>query len=105
MTKIKRMSVSEFRKLGYLREVNRCFLHPLGLALEIVVEVDGTMRFGEVHDYRDDPEGLMYGEDIVSTQQASEDAQRILAERDAKSVQRQTSFNWPTTIQPISHNK
>lgn len=33
-----KMSVKQFYQEGYLREVNRCFFHPLGLALEIVME-------------------------------------------------------------------
>jgi len=57
----KRMSAKEFRELGYLQELNRRFLHPLGLGLEIVQEKDGTERFGGVWDYREDPEGLLYG--------------------------------------------
>lgn len=56
------MSVEEFRRLGYLQEVNRVVLHPCGLALEVVVSEDGTERFGGVWDYRDDPEGIVYGE-------------------------------------------
>lgn len=34
---VKRMPVNEFRDDGYLQEVNRRFLHPLGLALEVTV--------------------------------------------------------------------
>lgn len=56
---VKRMSISEFRKLGLLQEVNRQFLHPLGLALEVVIE-DGEERLGGVWDYRDDKEGIIY---------------------------------------------
>ncbi len=59
---IKRMSVKQFRERGYLQELNRCFLHPLGLALEIVIEDDGSVRFGEVWDYQDDPEGMQFGD-------------------------------------------
>lgn len=39
---IKRMSPAEFRDLGYLQELNRRFLHPLGMALEVEVAVDWT---------------------------------------------------------------
>ena len=35
---IKRMLPRDFRALGYLQELNRIFLHPLGLALEIIVD-------------------------------------------------------------------
>lgn len=59
---IKRMDIKEFRRLGYLQELNRGFLHPLGLALEVEIDEDGTERFGGVWDYREDPEGILYGE-------------------------------------------
>lgn len=57
---IKRIDVAEFRERGYLQELNRRFLHPLGMALEVVVDDDGTERLGGVWDYRDDPEGMRY---------------------------------------------
>lgn len=60
MSEIKRIDIGEFRSEGYLQELNRRFLHPLGLALEVVVEKDGTERLGGVWDYRDDPEGIAY---------------------------------------------
>lgn len=56
------IDIKEFRKLGYLQELNRQFLHPLGLALEVVVEDDGTERLGEIWDSRGDPEGFIYGD-------------------------------------------
>jgi hypothetical protein len=57
---IKRMSVKEFRERGYLQEINRLFLHPLGLALEVLRNDDGTERFGGVWDYRSDSEGVCF---------------------------------------------
>lgn len=90
MSDINRIDIAEFRKLGFLQEANRQFFHPLGLALEVVVEdecriCNGTgrgpvssacercegsgkrpedqivERLGGVWDYRDDPEGMVYG--------------------------------------------
>lgn len=58
------MNIKEFREQGYLQELNRQFLHPLGLAMEIVQEEDGSERLGGVWDYRDDPEGMYFGEGI-----------------------------------------
>lgn len=55
------MEVAEFRRLGLLQEVNRRFLHPCGLALEVTIEPDGTEKFGRLWDYRDDPEGMLFG--------------------------------------------
>jgi hypothetical protein len=57
---IKRIDIKEFREKGYLQELNRQFLHPLGLALEIVQNSDGTETLGGVWDYRDDKEGIQY---------------------------------------------
>jgi hypothetical protein len=58
--KIKRIDIKEFREKGYLQEVNRNFLHPLGLALEIVINDDGTEKLGGIWDYREDQEGIYY---------------------------------------------
>jgi len=71
--KIKRMNIQEFRNLGFLQEVNRLFFHPLGLALEVVVKCKETpsvadsneMLIGAIWDYRDDPEGVLFGEKII----------------------------------------
>lgn len=57
---IRRISIEEFRSAGYLQEANRRFFHPLGLALEVVVDADGGERLGGVWDYRDDPEGIAF---------------------------------------------
>lgn len=59
---VKRMAIEEFRGKGILQEVNRQFFHPIGLALEVVVEEDGTETLGGIWDYRDDPEGVLYDE-------------------------------------------
>ncbi len=68
---IKRMDITEFRKGGYLQEVNRQFLHPLGMALEIVVEDDRTEHFGDIWDYRDVPEGIRYGPGLIDPVKAA----------------------------------
>lgn len=60
MTDIKRMEIKEFREMGLLPELNREFLHPLGLALEIVIDDDGNEKLGGIWDCRDDPEGILY---------------------------------------------
>lgn len=63
---IKKMDIKEFRELGFLHEANRQFFHPLGLALEVVVDDDtGEESLGGIWDYRDDPEGLFYTNDVI----------------------------------------
>jgi hypothetical protein len=54
------MDAAEFRRLGYLQELNRRFLHPLGLALEVDIADDGTETIGGIMDCRADPEGVRY---------------------------------------------
>ena len=57
---MKRINIKEFRELGYLQEVNRRFLHPLGLALEVVQDEEGNETLGGVIDYREDPLGVYF---------------------------------------------
>jgi hypothetical protein len=53
-----RMNLREFIDLGYLQEVNRQFLHPLGLALSLHVGDDPlSVQFDGIIDNRDDLEG------------------------------------------------
>lgn len=76
MTEPKKMSVKEFREFGYLQELNRCFLHPLGLALEVIINEDGTETFG-VWDGRDYPGGFTYDPDLIEIEKAA----RVYRER------------------------
>ena len=61
MEESKKINLKEFREKGYLQEVNRRLLHPLGLTLEVIVEDDGSERLGGVQDYRDAEDGIYYG--------------------------------------------
>lgn len=61
MSEIKRMNITEFREKGFLQEANRQFFHPLGLALEVIIDNEtGVERLGGIWDYRDDPEGITF---------------------------------------------
>lgn len=66
----KHMDIAEFRAAGYLQEINRRFLHPLGLALCVKVDADGTEQISGIWDCRDDPEGIAYGPDVDLTEHA-----------------------------------
>ena len=62
---VKRIDIKEFRAKGFLQEVNRKFFHPLGLALEVVVDQNGSERLGGIWDYRKDPEGIMFAKGMI----------------------------------------
>ena len=57
---MKYLDAKTLREDGYLQEVNRMFFHPLGLAAEVNLET-GEIK---IQDHRNDPEGVIYSEDI-----------------------------------------
>lgn len=61
MDEIKKVSPKILLDTGLLFEINRQILHPFGLALEAVVDDEtGEVSLGQVWDYRDDPEGILF---------------------------------------------
>lgn len=70
MTQTKRMSIKEFRDLGYLQELNRRFLNPLGLALEVAIQENGQEYLVQIWDSRDDPEGMIFGPGMIDPEKA-----------------------------------
>ena len=106
MNKIKKMSISELREKGYLQELNRRFLHPLGLALEVIVNDDGTEELGGIWDYRDDDEGIYYGLSKSEGDRIArfeKNARFIDEEIEKRSNARKTLFG--DVIEPIPTNK
>ncbi len=95
---IRKITAREFRDAGFLQEVNRQFLHPLGLALEVVIDDNGKVRFGDVWDYRDDPEGMMYLESDIVSDEFIEKADAVTKLMDEKARVRQGRFGW--VVQP-----
>ena len=71
-SEINRMGYEEIRELGILHEINRLFLHPLGLTLAIMIPTpdlkdedrDEEHFVGLMYmiDDRDDPEGTIFAE-------------------------------------------
>ena len=60
--KLPEISLTEFREKGYLLEANRRFFHPIGLALFIRYDADTEQPVGMgVFDFRNDPEGCVFG--------------------------------------------
>jgi len=99
MSKIKRIDIKEFREKGFLQEANRMFFHPLGLALEIEISDDGTESLGGVWDYRHDPEGMLFSEDAISSDDANNKKRNVDRERANHSENRVNSFGF--IIQPV----
>jgi hypothetical protein len=94
-----RMSVAEFRRLGLLQEVNRMFLHPRGLALEAIVDDDGSERFGELWDYRDDPEGMGFVDELVRSPGFAVNAHVVREMMESKRAARERLYG--SVIQPV----
>lgn len=68
---VKVMSIKEFRELGLVQEINRRFLHPLGLALEVIIdEQTGEESILRVWDDRDNPEGFIFGPGVIDVTKA-----------------------------------
>jgi hypothetical protein len=100
MTPIKRIDIKEFREFGYLQELNRQFLHPLGLALEVLIDdVTGEETLGGIWDYREDEDGMAYND--LSGCGALNKAQRVKREQCKKSPVRKKMLGF--NIQPIGH--
>lgn len=89
------MEVEEFWREGYLQELNRQFLHPLGLALEVSQADDGTVTLGGIWDCRDDPEGIIFVDDGPDP----EKAKRIEQESSVKALLREAALGY--VIQPV----
>lgn len=93
------MDIKEFREIGYLHELNRLFLHPLGLALEIVINDDDSYALGGIWDYRDDVEGIAFSEDTLSIQKVN-NIEEIIQDR-----YRSRLVNLGYWIQPVKNNE
>jgi len=99
MSKIKYMDLKEFMELGLLQEINRQILHPMGLALEMCEEDNGDCHLSGVWDYRDDDEGMYFGEDISKGEKFKEKAKKVKEMLEEKREKREEKFGWH--IQPI----
>ena len=80
-THVRYMDLGEFQRLGFLQEINRRFLHPCGLALEIRRDGDGgPWRLAGVWDYRGDPEGILYRAEDLAGPDARRNVEAVNAE-------------------------
>ena len=96
---IKWMDIKEFREKGYLQEANRVFFHPLGLALAIRQNDDGTEDIAGLWDYRDDPEGIVYADNSFNNEESQNKRLFVLKELSEKFNNRQEKLGF--SIQPV----
>jgi hypothetical protein len=88
---VKRIDPQEFVEFGYLHELNRGFLHPLGLALEVICDENGkAIGFGGVWDYRGDPEGMIFAEDTLDPAKA----RKVAEERERRRPAREAALGY-----------
>ena len=66
--------------VSFLQEVNRMFLHPLGLNMR--PHFDGMVFV--VEDYREDPEGCMFPEGVIDSEKRKKVNQLKESKRDAR---------------------
>ena len=95
----KTLSAKECQEIGFLQEVNRKFFHPLGLAMAVTIQDDGSSTFGPLLDIRDDPEGFYFGGDFDTDPATREKAARVAAELRRHLPGRQRLFGGE--IQPL----
>ncbi len=102
----KLISINEFRGQGFLQELNRQFLHPLGMALSINVDDDGTESIVGIWDYRDDDKGVFYydlanSNDEVRLEKFRKNAENVESERQKHLTTRNELFGTDYGIEPI----
>lgn len=95
---IKAVDVREFMELGYLQELNRQFLHPLGMALEVRIK-NGECTLGRIWDFRDDPEGVCLSQEMIDAPDTVPKAERVQQQFLSLKEAREKLFG--SAIQPI----
>jgi len=80
------MAITEFVDEGFLQEANRLFFHPRGLALSVVQNLDGSVALGDVWDCRDEPEGIVFADGLLTSEKASTVEAQRLRHEDARAA-------------------
>jgi len=93
----RKMTIKEFKKKGYLQELNRNYLHPRGLHLR-TENLEGEGLILVPYDYTDDPDGLLYKQEL--SKEAEEKCNQLL---EGKAQNRLDKFQF--VIQPIDYEK
>lgn len=103
MPKDKRMDIKEFREFGFLQEVNRMFLHPMGLSLEVLIDDDSGEEFlGGIWDCRDDPEGIFFNIKNSSEEKKKQFAEKLnRVKKHADTMASARVNKWGFVIEPV----
>lgn len=80
---------------GYLQELNRQFLHPLGLALVVHEDSKGNLQIKGISDYRDEPGGIVFVEGVLNAAKAK-NIEMLVQERIKERIREAGSW-----IQPV----
>lgn len=93
------MDVEEFVAFGYLQEINRRLLHPMGLALMVQLTESGEHQLGGIIDARNDREGFIFSDDTGQPRGPSRaKAERVETELKVRAETREQNFGW--VVQP-----
>jgi len=88
------MDIKEFRSIGLLQEINRQFLHPMGLALIVEIDDSGLESLSGIQDYRDDPEGMAYLDEMLVQPESIQKADDVSKLFEAKREYREKNLGW-----------
>lgn len=71
-----KMDIATFIELGMLQEINRLFLHPLGMALSVKVDEDGKHTMGDVL-ITEDKTGVIFSDKITQSKDFQRKCEQI----------------------------
>lgn len=96
----KLINIKEFIKLGYLQELNRKFLHPLGLCLELETTCDDGEEFEcdcRIQDCRHDPLGCRISNSLIKDNKELFKSKKKYIDREIKkrkNIRRKMGYKW-----------
>jgi hypothetical protein len=90
---MKKLDSVLFKKLGYLNEINRIYLHPLGLSLEV-----GEDNKIEVVDGREEKAGIVFNHNQIDEQFSSLSI-LLKEDYDTRCLYRLAKYGWK--VQPL----
>jgi hypothetical protein len=88
------ITFEDFRNQGYLQEVNRQFFHPLGLSLSIDIGADRKANPVMILDCRDDPEGIIFDESLLDSDESRQKARLVEQEQREHPASRKSKLGY-----------